>query len=585
MLRHPLHIYINWSAYDELSDKVPLTEDLAMAQFEHLLRLRRQGVRLDAYLMDCFWYEPASAYRTFRRPHWRDDGERWLAACRQHVVLPGLWFACNTAGAFAGLAPSPRWRGSIDPGCDARWASACLFEGPFLDDLMAAFHLWYERGVRVFKLDFLNLQAHLPHHRLTLLASEIRERNAGAFLSALHRFRIEHPEAVLIAYNGFEEDGIQGGTDFQPRKTLDHRWLEAVDAFYCGDPRPADVPAVNFWRSKDVYTDHMVRAYLAQGFRAQVIDNAGFMIGTTGTCYHRGKQAWKGMLLLALARGGWATTYYGNLDLLEEADARWFATAQRLLAPLVHRGDHAVLGGMPGAAEPYGYLLRAGAEAGEGDGAVLVAVKPSQPLRQLARPPGTVLDGEPWRLLFQDQGPAPALLQTPAGAEARMSLSLSAEQMAVVGLGRFADPAWALGVQADVRCPERIARMEVVAQPDGRNRLRGSCLAPVAGKLRVIARQRANGKAKRSTGGAPPEGVTLGKLLSLQVRQGGRELPLAIAYDHAIWSGLSWAAGEISASALTPGEAVELGVISQESEAMELTLEAYAVDPAPPTGA
>ena len=85
MIKRPLGIYINWSAYDELSDAVQLTEELAMRQFDELLRLRRSGVQLDVYLMDCFWYEPASAYRSFRKPHWSDNGERWLAACKALV--------------------------------------------------------------------------------------------------------------------------------------------------------------------------------------------------------------------------------------------------------------------------------------------------------------------------------------------------------------------------------------------------------------------------------------------------------------------------------------------------------------------
>jgi len=38
-------IYGNWSAYDELSDGVPLTEELAMRQIQELLRLRLSGVR------------------------------------------------------------------------------------------------------------------------------------------------------------------------------------------------------------------------------------------------------------------------------------------------------------------------------------------------------------------------------------------------------------------------------------------------------------------------------------------------------------------------------------------------------------
>ena len=398
MIKRPLGIYINWSAYDELSDDVQLTEDLAMTQFEHFLRLRRSGVQLDAYVMDCFWYEPDSAYRQFRKPHWRDDGERWLAACKEHGVLPGLWFACNNAGGFAGLSVAPAWRDSVDPSAHPRWSAACMFQGGFLADFLAALDHWYVKGVRLFKLDFLALDAHLPEHELSLLASEIRALNTEAFRSGLRTFKRTHPEAIILAYNGFEENTIQNGTDYTPRKTLDHRWLEAVDVFYCGDPRPADVPAAQFWRSKDVYSDHQVRAYQAQGFAPAVIDNAGFMIGTTGTCYHRGTEAWKGMLLLSLARGGWANTYYGNLDLLSDSDAQWFAKAQALWFPLQHHGECTTFGALPGTGAPYGFTAR------NARGAVHAIVNPGQTVAVIDLP-----DPASGYLLFSDAGFRPQL--------------------------------------------------------------------------------------------------------------------------------------------------------------------------------
>jgi hypothetical protein len=46
-LAAPIWVYDNWSAYDELSDDVPLTEELAMRELHERLRLRTLGVRLD----------------------------------------------------------------------------------------------------------------------------------------------------------------------------------------------------------------------------------------------------------------------------------------------------------------------------------------------------------------------------------------------------------------------------------------------------------------------------------------------------------------------------------------------------------
>jgi hypothetical protein len=96
MIKHPVSIYINWAAYDELSDNVELTETLAVRQLDELVRLRGLGVRFDYYLMDAFWYAPDGAYRTWRQPHWPDGPDRWLARCRAAGVKPGLWVTANT---------------------------------------------------------------------------------------------------------------------------------------------------------------------------------------------------------------------------------------------------------------------------------------------------------------------------------------------------------------------------------------------------------------------------------------------------------------------------------------------------------
>jgi hypothetical protein len=42
MLKKPIAIYDNWTAYDELSDQIELTEDLATRQLDELL-LRLEG--------------------------------------------------------------------------------------------------------------------------------------------------------------------------------------------------------------------------------------------------------------------------------------------------------------------------------------------------------------------------------------------------------------------------------------------------------------------------------------------------------------------------------------------------------------
>ena len=63
----PVWVYNNWSAYDELSDVVPLNEHLAMKELAEMLRLRNAGVHFDYYVMDAFWYDPEGGYRNWRR--------------------------------------------------------------------------------------------------------------------------------------------------------------------------------------------------------------------------------------------------------------------------------------------------------------------------------------------------------------------------------------------------------------------------------------------------------------------------------------------------------------------------------------
>ncbi len=252
--RRPIAAYINWAAYDELSDNVELTEQLALQQLGEVVRLRRAGVRIDYYLNDCFWFAKDGGYRRFRTPHWPKGPDAWLEACRRNGLLPGLWIGTNT---LSGLTPIPEWEDSLNRQRNA----LCLFEGGFLPHLIGSLQHWYDRGVRMYKFDFANFAAATPAAEKKYAPEEIVRRNMDAFRNALFAFREKNPEAVLIAYNGFGAD--MKGTAAPFRKSVDLRWLDVFDSLYSGDPRPADVPAMNFWRSKDIYSDHMVRRFRA----------------------------------------------------------------------------------------------------------------------------------------------------------------------------------------------------------------------------------------------------------------------------------------------------------------------------------
>ena len=550
MLKAPISIYINWAAYDELSDVVELTEALAMQQFEEMQRLRAAGVRIDCYLMDAFWYQPDGAYRTWRKPHWPQGPDRWLDACLAAGVKPGIWTGGNT---LKKLEAAPRWRDSLADGGH----SVCLFHGGFLPDYLEALASLYARGIRVFKFDFLNLDAAPDSLRRVLLPSEIRARNLAAFRKGLSDLRGQCPDIIMLGYNGLEEAATQTQTDLPFRHTVDPKWLEVFDAVYCGDPRPSDVPAMNFWRSKDIYSDHMVSVYQRNGFPLSRIDNSGFMIGKTGTCYYRGRAAWRGMLILSLARGGWANTYYGNLELLDQADAAWFAKVQAMFFHLQAKGRLATFGGIPGEARPYGYVAE------EAAGSLVTVVNPAQAVETVSIP-GT---GEA-RLLFHDAGYPPSLRDG--------HLTLGPEQMAVVGLGRYNDPAFDLGLEPEVKIPSSITPWPGTFQATAAKTMAATVKPPEQGCLRIVVHQKGrDGLAKRSSGGAPPHGVTLGRILTIEASQGGRPVEVAVAYDKAIWSGLSWAVGEIRAEGLVRGEPLHLLCRTSEPAEVSLTAALY----------
>ena len=411
-LRVPVTVYNNWSAYDELSDNIPQTEELAMRELSELVRLKKCNVKVDYYVMDAFWFDRTGGYRSWHKQHWPNGPDAWLKACKDHDILPGMWFSTNLIATRSGrfLDVIPEWEDSLatDPNI------MCLFAGGYLKHLAGSLQLWAERGVKVFKFDFAYFNAATAEAEKIYLSTEIEEKNKLAFMDMLRQFRANNPDVLLIGYNGFGGNLEDTVTPF--RKTIDHRWLEVFDTLYCGDPRFSDVPAMNIWRSQDIYSDHMVRQFEFNGLPLQRIDNCAFMIGNTGTCYKRALNGWKGELILSLARGGWLNVYHGNLELLSNDDAQWFAKAQSLFNALQRYALVSTFGAIPGTAKPYGFKA-------EGiNGTVCTFVNPSQSVEQLELPVSITDHGA---LIYCDGGYRPVLNGK--------TLTLGPEQLAVVG--------------------------------------------------------------------------------------------------------------------------------------------------------
>jgi hypothetical protein len=520
--RQPVFVYNNWSAYDELSDKVVQTEQLAMRELGEILRLRKTGVQIDYYVMDAFWFDKQGGYRTWNKEHWPNGPGKWLEGCQANKIRPGMWFSTNLIATHDGrfLEPVPEWQDSVgtDPNI------LCLFEGGYLPHLAGTLQGWYDKGVRLFKFDFAYFEAVTPALKDKFTPEEIKEKNRVAFMGMLQTFRGKNPDVLITGYNGFGGDMENTFTPFD--KKIDPRWLDTFDTLYCGDPRFSDVPMMNIWRSQDNYSDHQVSAYQAYGMPIRRIDNCAFMIGTTGTCYYRGVNAWKGMLLLELARGGWMNVYHGNLELLTDDDGRWFARAQRMYAGLQRKDVISTFGAIPGSGKPYGF---AGADT---SGTVYTIVNPSQEWVGMAV-------GTGGKVLYSDGGYMPVV-----GAG---GVRVGPEQLVVVGTGEYADRRFDLGRDGTIEIPERMEQLKVGFHTNGKNAIVSDAVKVPEGKdLRILVQQfGANGLPVRSWGGSPPDGKKMNTLIQIRVLQAGATLPLYVEYDKMIWSGLSWGAAEL----------------------------------------
>jgi hypothetical protein len=559
LLRDPVWVYNDWSAYDELSDNIPLTEQLAMKELEEINRLKKFGVHFDYYMMDAFWFDPDGGYRKWRTPNWPDGPERWIAACQKSGLKPGLWFSTNT---LVKINAAPAWKGSLS----AKGGSMSFSEGGFLPDFMDALQFWYDRGIRMYKFDFVDFDAATPATEKAYSKEEIRRRNQDAFRDALKKFRAKNTDVSLVAFNGFGGDMESTAGPFPFRNPIDLRWLEVFDSIYSGDPRPSDVPETNFWRSMDIYSDHMVRRYEQSGMPLERIDSTGMMIGNTGTIYYRKTNAWKGMLWGMMARGGWVNTIHGNLEFLDEEKARWFARAQHLYEKLQAEGRTKSFGGIPGNVEPYGFGSL------DSSGAVYTVLNPAQAVRELELPKLSRVQAPlgAGKIIFTDGGFPPVLRGN--------RITLGPGQMAAVGFGRYADASFNFGVQEDVIIPRTIAPVEADFKASGKNTIEAVIQPPAKGALRILFQQRdEQGNIMRSWPGGPPSGKSVATVLKITAEQNGKPLPLDIPYDKLIWSGLSWGAGEVRHKDMAAGSRITIRCTSEGKSTVKLEAHLYTV--------
>jgi hypothetical protein len=564
IMRDPVWVYDNWSAYTDgfykeylqLPDETRLTEELAMKQLHELARLKRSGVQFDYYMMNAFWFDPDGAYRKWRQPDWPDGPDRWIAACYEHGLKPGLWFGTNSLWK---INVAPQWRDSLahkeEAALEVLSLSTMSFcEGGFLADFMSTLQHWYDRGIRMFEFDVANFDAATPATLKTQSPEEIRSRNQAAFGNALKAFRRTNPDVMLVAFNDFGGDLRTTATPFPFKKRVDLRWLEVFDTLYTGDTRVSDVPLMSFWRSVDLYNDHMTRRYEQSGVPLERSDPF-FTLSSTWYGYHRKKQAWKAMLMLSVARGSWKKTIYGNLELLDDDDARWFAKVQKMYAPLLAMGRTKTFGGIPGEISPYGF------GSFSTDGAIYTIVNPTQQLRQVDIPTLSRMQSLalPGRVLFRDDGYSTIL----DGAK----ILLGPEQMCVVGFGCYADQKYDLGIENDVVIPHHIEPLAAEFHDNGPNSIQATIAAPASGDLRIIFWQRSgDATAPRSAH------------MKIEAQQNGKSIAvLQPDQQRAVSTGISWAAGEIRHREFVSGQPLTLTCTSSEKQSVTLQGNVYVV--------
>ncbi len=262
--------------------------------------------------------------------------------------------------------------------------------------------------------------------------------------------------------------------------------------------------------------------------------------------------------------------YHGNLELLDETDAKWFARAQGMYLELQATEGISAFGAVPGSGKPYGFK-------GVGrKGTVYTVVNPSQEIVtvELGAGEGVGAGGAGGhgrlRVLYADGGFKPVVKNG--------VLRLGSEQLVVVGTGEYTNGRYEMGSDESIQIPGMQQRIDVDFVSRGKNKV-GAIVRALPGKdLRILFQQVGeDGVPVRSWGGAPPGGRKMNELLTITVRQDGKELPMVITYDKMIWSGLSWAAGELRQKDFDVSRPVDVECFSAEKDPLRLNVWVYAV--------
>src|ERR1700730_3639830 len=265
------------------------------------------------------------------------------------------------------------------------------------------------------------------------------------------------------------------------------------------------------------------------------------------------------MMLLEYARGGWVNVIHGNLELLSENDGLWFAKAQNMFMKLQEFGRWSTFGAIPGTAKPYGFKCE------NMNGSVITIVNPAQAISTIEMP---VDMNKRSAVIFTDSGFKPAINH--------QTIALGPEQLAIIGFGEYADDKYFLGVDDALKIPVDIRKLNIPLTSKTRNTISASLTISPGKYIRIVLQQFGNdGFPYRSWGGAPPDGKKMDAFLKIDVKQGKKTIPLHIEYDKMIWSGLSWAVGEIKPANLDSTKPIEIVCFSADETSLMLKGDVY----------
>jgi len=515
----PENIYISWGAHDQLSDSVKLTEELANKELDAYLALREQGVKLDYFLMDMFWFSKHTLYKSFNET-WPNGYETFFKKAKENNVKLGLWLSANVLGWNENM----RWLDYQDTlangiGNEKLWMA--FYDGVWPAYFNSVLEYWYSEGVTLFKIDFAAFYAVKVGDEGKYSKEQLEEMNKKVFHKLVADFRKKHPDCKFIAYNGLfdHHSSVKAETDW---------WLEVFDALFCGDPQPGLVPGYNFVQSVTLYSDQMFWTFAKKKVPISFIDNSQFMLSNTGTGNYRGKQDWKTMLVSTLAKRSMFQTYYGNLELLDSSDAVWMKQAQQLFYQM---DTLLLIGDYPYQVLPFAYHLK------NKRGGLVFAVNPSQQMQKVQLP----LDyqGQPAGILFSQPGYRNIIEGN--------TVTLAPEQSVLIGFNEYANEKYSLGTSGEGSFPNESVNIEIKERKALNNGVSFQINKPEKGNIRLVFEiKNEDGTMVKANGGPPPYGKPMGEVLQIKVVSAGKKIPVSINYNKVIWSGLSWAVGEIA---------------------------------------